>query len=574
MVTFVSVIKQEAKLKKEKDVSALTSQHSYPSSQRARRSSQKHRSAADRYSKMTMNQEPCLSFKPDDNDEQTACVEFNDDDDPIDWDELRQNQSVQELTVIALGQEEVDDQNHHHSLQLAFYINLYPELSQINFYHCTIDDIGPICVAMAAKQHLTKLEFYNCSLALRSAQALQLMLEANKIAVLLFESCECSIEFNETIAMGLRDNQSLQVLQFRDHEPIISSPLITTMCNSPNLVEICLTMNDSTGWWNLLRVVEKKNKLQSLRVVSSTLDRRAMEALMMMCLSISSLRKLDLCYCEFVETSLEYLARTLSRSNAIDTLIFGTLTGDHPLRNGPLEVNFENLQVEKLVLFCRSFDHETFLHVLESLAKNPFIKCLELSSGGCIREKLQVVCDVLLRQNVGPSELVIWGSRHCDDFNLMISEVMQANTNLKSLSIGIMDKANLVTFAENVAHMRGLRKLTFTHFSEHSQDFFRALQNSLERNTTLWTLSFENTFMQDWKDEFSDAAGYLERIRYLLAINRVGRTSLMTVSDAPVDIWARVLERSSNEPDGIYLVLTEKPDILERSAKRKRLRED
>jgi hypothetical protein len=114
---------------------------------------------------------------------------------------------------------------------------------------------------MAAKQQLTtRLEFCCCSFTLRAAQALQLMLEANKIAVLLFDCCECSIAFNETIAMGLRDNQSLQVLQFRNHEPIISSPM-TTALGTPNLVEIRLTMNDSTGWWNLLRAVEKKKRV-------------------------------------------------------------------------------------------------------------------------------------------------------------------------------------------------------------------------------------------------------------------------------------------------------------------------
>jgi hypothetical protein len=277
-----------------------------------------------------------------------------------------------------------------------------------------------------------------------------------------------------------------------------------------------------------------------------------------MCLSISSLRKLDFCNCKFTENSLEYLARTLSRSNAIDTLIFEGF-----FRNGPLEVTFENLQVEKLLLSPSAFEKETFLHMLESLANNPFIKCLEVSDGDT--EELHMVCDALLRQNVGPAGLVINGGCNCDGFNPMISEVMQANTNLKSLTICHMNEANVITFAEIVANMRGLRKLAFDH-CHFSEECFRALQESLERNDSLWTLSFENTSMQD---QFLKAAVSLQRIRYLLAINRVGRHRLMTVP-APVGLWARVLERSSNEPNGIYFVLTEKPDILAQSAKRKR----
>ncbi len=332
-----------------------------------------------------MNQQPCLSYRPNDNEDRTFVVRIEFSGDPIDWDVLRPNVAVQRLIVLSLGRSGRHgqvDQNIH-SLHLALYIHLHPELSQLRFANCTIDDVGPICVAMAAKQHLTtRLEFCNCSLTLRAAQALQLMLEANKIAVLLFNCCECSIEFNETIAMRLRDNQSLQVLQFRHHKPTISSPLITAL-GTPNLVEIRLTMNDSKGWWNLLRAVEKKNKLQILKVATSTLDLRSMEALTLMCVSISSLRKLDFCNCKFTENSLEYLALALSRSNAIDTLIFGALVRQHSLPNGPLRrVPFENLQVDKLLLSPFAFEKDIFLHMLESLANNPFIKCLEVSGGG------------------------------------------------------------------------------------------------------------------------------------------------------------------------------------------------
>jgi hypothetical protein len=66
----------------------------------------------------------------------------------------------------------------------------------------------------------------------------------------------------------------------------------------------------------------------------------------------------------------------------------------------------------------------------------------------------------------------------------------------------------------------------------------------------------------------TDADKYLSRIRYLLAINRVGRHGLMTMP-IPVGLWAHVLERSSEEPDGIYFLLTGKPDIISPTRKRK-----
>jgi hypothetical protein len=53
----------------------------------------------------------------------------------------------------------------------------------------------------------------------------------------------------------------------------------------------------------------------------------------------------------------------------------------------------------------------------------------------------------------------------------------------------------------------------------------------------------------------------LEMIEYYLVINRVNRDTLMAI-DVPVGIWAHALAKVCDEPDGIYYVLCENPEIL------------
>jgi hypothetical protein len=289
---------------------------------------------------------------------------------------------------------------------------------------------------------------------------------------------------------------------------------------------------------------------------------QSMEAIMNVCCAEASLTRLDMSCCIFDENASQFLAQTLSQTNAIDTLILESIQMQRPRFR--LCVNLGNVQVKKLVLSHTYIEEETFSEILESVSNNSYIKGLELNHAviETSEHENSVVCDFLLRQNRRSPELVIGVHRNCV---AMITEAMQLNTSLDSLVIDyIMSKTDLVTFAERLVNMRGLRKLAFEGMCSFSKEFFRALQESLERNTTLCTLSFGRITPYD-----PYAASYLPRIRYLLAINRVGRHRLMTVP-APVGLWARVLASSSNEPNGIYFVLTEKPDIVMRSGKRKR----
>jgi hypothetical protein len=202
--------------------------------------------------------------------------------------------------------------------------------------------------------------------------------------------------------------------------------------------------------------------------------------------------------------------------------------------------------------------------MIDSIAENHFIQHLDLKDS-CPDSDLQtqMFCDVLLRQNSGLRELemdVSYG------FGTLLTGSMQLNTNLKSLSLEYIDKAELVTFAEGLATMRGLRKLALGPSSEPTEEFFQKVLQSLEHNDTLWTLAIANGVQ--YFNAF-DIHQYLPKIRYFLAINRVGRHRLLTLPMIPMGLWAYVLVRSSHAPDGIYFCLTQKPDLITPSRKRK-----
>ncbi len=212
--------------------------------------------------------------------------------------------------------------------------------------------------------------------------------------------------------------------------------------------------------------------------------------------------------------------------------------------------------LHELVMHDVTFNFVTFSQIMESIAANPSIQCLDLSKETVSNvDEIQSLCNVLLRGNKGPRKLVIDLREHSPT---TLIEAMQVNTSLKALTIGAVSETEILTFAEGLASTRGLRKLAFLGRCI-SEEFCKRLQQSLEHNTALWTVSFENGIEYINIGNF-EAAKYMSRIRYLLAINRVGRHQLMT-APIPESLWALLLARVSNEPDGIYFVLTEKPEI-------------
>jgi hypothetical protein len=114
-----------------------------------------------------------------------------------------------------------------------------------------------------------------------------------------------------------------------------------------------------------------------------------------------------------------------------------------------------------------------------------------------------------------------------------------------------------VAFAQGLAELSGLPKLEFRWCGQYyTVDFFKALAQSLEHNTSLKTLSLEQLQLED-----NRCKTHLPTIQYWLALNRVGR-HLLAVPDVPLGVWAFALAKSSHDPNGLFFVLSEKPDMV------------
>ncbi len=517
---------------------------------------------------MAPHLEPCLSLV-NRGESLSFHINFDDVDVPIDWIKLRQTPSFQQVTMSNLNLRNAG--HHQHFLKLALTIKSHPGITEISFKSCWIDDLGPICVAIADKHELATIEFDKLvELGERAGVAIRLLLESNAIKTLLFGGCKFAYGVRQHITEGIRQSESLQKLdpswyvQTSGSVSDTSLPVWETMI-SKNLVELRLFSDESTNYWNLFRALEEQTApLKTLGIRDSTISVQSMEALMMMCLTIETLTKLEFCNCILDPCGLAFLARTLSTTNAIDALsLDSTVTPSWQVDETPVSVNLGNLKVSHLIIKDTPFDEEAFSDMMLSIADNPYIQYLDLSNGTCDDDNFASLCDNLLRRNKGPRELVV--DIYDDDSATMLAEVLQVNTNLMSLSIGIVADENFQPFAEGLANVRGLRKLAFSHRGV-SEEFCQVLQQCLEHNTSLWTVSFDNGVVHF--GEF-DAEKYFSRICYLLAINRVGRHQLMRLPVLTTGLWARVLARASNEPDGLYFALTEKPDIVTPSRKRK-----
>jgi hypothetical protein len=195
--------------------------------------------------------------------------------------------------------------------------------------------------------------------------------------------------------------------------------------------------------------------------------------------------------------------------------------------------------------------------MMVGIANNPHIIELSLYSQLHTEEKLQKLCEEILQSNRGPPTLSI---NEIGSLGAILSDAMQQNTSVNELAIGDLDPDGLVTFAQRLANMTGLRRLDFGHEEtnhEYSKEFFHALQRSMEQNTTLQFLTICG--MDAYTDE---AKPFLPRINFLLAWNRVGRDYLMR-ANIPSGLWAHILASSPvlDETSLIHYFLTSVPDI-------------
>jgi hypothetical protein len=470
-----------------------------------------------------------------------------------DWDALRQSSAFRKIQVY--GDKKLDLSDNMLHLSLALKSN--HGISAIKFDECVIDELGHLCMATIEPRrgHLLNLEFKRCTLEHRACKTLGFMLKQGAIGELSFLDCSMDDDSCKEIEIGLEQNTSLTKLEFSGGTSIKMDHVYRMVKRSENIAHLGLTKPEDL--WQLFYAAFTLGRLESLQLSNSKVDHLLMQPIVMMCFAIKSFRHLTFHSCAFTGKAMIFLAKTLTENMLLDTLRLEqvTTTKDSCLRWNCLG----SLQVKKLCLKGTEFFPETLQEIMDDISDNPRIESLDLS-GGVMERKgaFETLCNDLLLQNLCPPELIIDSVGEDTD---LITETLQRNSSLKSLTIGGLSDSGLVTFAHGVANMNCLRNLCIqlNKDNEVIDEFLEALGDSLLQNTTLTSLTLCGIHLDH---ETSS------HFRYLLATNRVGRYSLMT-EHVSMGIWAKVLERSSYEPDGIFFVLMEKPGIIAATRKRK-----
>ncbi len=450
-------------------------------------------------------------------------------------------------------------------LTLAVVITPLHLLQTIQFKDCHFPEFGNFCVA-TARRPLT-LRFVHCSFNIFAAEALQFMLECNsKLEELSFTDCY----FDEdqaarAIEVGLSKNRTLRKFQFifssgcEGHS--YPSPIngVQGMLNSSEkIVTLNLTVTDES-FWDMFRAAHDNKTLESLSFYKTQIEYHCIEAILCKCFMLKSLKELGFHKCTFQhKTVVDLLVKAVSENKILECLSVQDVYVGEDVED--LEyLSCGGLQVSTLRLkgFCFS---DELANMLDDVASNPNIKCLDLQHNGrgvIDSEGVEKLCHALLLPNCGLLELLIDGAHDVID---ELSGAFQQNVSVKSLTIGGLKGTSLISFAQALANMSGLRKVSFKFLSEkdeYIEEFFQRLEATMEQTSTIQTLA-----LVDFDPNHEIANKYLTKIRYYLAINQVCRDSLMREPLVPAGVWAHVLGKTLNEAAGINFILRSKPDIV------------
>jgi hypothetical protein len=307
----------------------------------------------------------------------------------------------------------------------------------------------------------------------------------------------------------------------------------------------------------MFRATQDIKTLESLSFYDTQIAYHCIDAILCKCFMLKSLKELGFHECKFAhKTMADFLVNAVSENKILECLSIHNVTvGEDALE---FYLSCGGLHVSKLRLkeFCFSGESVT---KLDDIATNPCINSLDLQNNGrgIGDDGFENLCNALQLPNCGLSELLIDGAHDVIDW---LSEVFQQNVSVKSLTIGGLEGTSLVSFAQALVNMDGLRKLTITGLcgkDECIEQFFQRLELSMEHNTTLQTL-----VLVDFPPNHKIAKKYLPKIRYYLAINRVCRESLLSEPLVPAGVWSHVLGKTSNEAAGINLSFGVNPTLL------------
>jgi hypothetical protein len=467
----------------------------------------------------------------------------------------------------------IRDKEEKAMFDFALALKSHQCLEAIHFKDCQFNDFSHVYLAttIATKsQDRLRLEFQTCKFGPQAAKVLQFMLQSQVLSELVFHNCTFGDDSANAIEYGL-PWAMLRTFEctFDEVSSFKASPIngVQGMLNDGwNIKKLNLTVNDSDFWLVFKYAMDNKT-LESLCFYATDIDIESMECILMKCFSMKSLTELGFRKCDLTDSALDLLVKTLCCHQILDSLILDNV--EVALSDGPQARSCGEILVTNLCLKgTKLCEEDEFESLVMDFLNNASIKCLDLISGPVESDEgYGDICNHLLLRNRGPRELII---NIYPSVANRVKEAFQRNSSVTSLTIHGMCDSCLSVFAAGVAHMAGLRKLSFhlTHDDEDEDDenaepFFQALERSLEENTTLQTLSIVGS-----DDDLTLAQRYLPKIQYFLAINRLHRHRLFTET-VPVGVWAHVLAKTANEAAGINFVLRGMPEIVAPSRKRK-----
>lgn len=502
---------------------------------------------------------PCLTVIENEANEdghwETVFVDLTDLRHKPDWDNLASSKTAQVVEV--LGDERIDTEEK--MMQLALAVKSLTSLEAIIFKGCRMIDLSHLFVATTDSRRLMAFRFIECKIELRAANILQFILKSNLLRELWVENCKFNSGAANAIHIGLSLNKSL--VDFRWFSAPVQNVVGNIISTVPTLkkLHLAVTADGIDSFWSTFRLASTTaigSQLECLSFYDTHIDHACVESIMMKCLLMPSLQELGFFACTFTKEALDLLMKVTSKFKLLDTLSLDDIRIQGV--EVPVEFDCGNVQVLKLAVTW-SFADASSMSTLDAIAKNPCIQSLSVSiEPGS--EGLKNLSNAFLIPNCGPSELTITAMD--DDF----MQTLKDNTSIQSLNLHGLDDDDLVRFAKELSHMRGLRKLSVELCRKRGylEEFFSALVQSLEDNTSLQALTLTGIEPKD-----SLATNYFSLLRYYLAINRIGRSSLMTRS-VPIGLWAHVLAKTSKEALGIYYILREMPGIFSNPMSRKR----
>jgi hypothetical protein len=521
----------------------------------------------------------CLSIKCDDEEQEqtTFHVYLKEDQSPY-WKALQRTPSLHSVMVHAKPGNSLSRTGNVVS-EIALAINIRNGgVKKIWFDQCWIEDLCKLWFAIAkiSRDHQIAFHFVDCRIDVVAAEDLQLMLQRDIVEELSMINCSLNSAEGTMIAAGIRVNRSLRKFEcyynvmnpLRETQNIIMMGVSDSLKINQKLVRLGLTIDtDSTSLWEVFQSTKDSQTLQSIEIRESwELSEDSMKAISLLCFTIKLLQELIFRRCSFHHGAMKFLIEALSNKKLVNTLTLEqvTICDSNHANDQPMTMSCGTVQVEKLNISGTRFKYESLLlQTMTDIANKGCVQTLHLGEVTYSKHRHNMVigymCDVFLRPNRGPSELIIDEVLNSET-TTMLTAALQQNISVRALEIPYMYMCHRITFAQGLANMGGLRQLSIrvSGNDAYSEQVLEALQQSLEQNTSLCKLSI---------DGFHSICTmavkrYLDRIHYLLTTNLVGRHTLMAAPNVPVGLWAQVLARSTNEVDGIYFALTAKPDIV------------